>query len=96
MFECEQCGAAARSHPDLGVEILQMIVGGLRRDAERARDLLDRLAGGDEPQHLDLARRQAGDPGMTNRRHAMPRSRQHGLCRLGIQRACAHCVLDRT
>src|SRR5262245_48958318 len=71
VLEREQRRAAPGSHPDLGIEILDVIVGGLRRDAQRLGDLLDRLPAGNQPEHLDLAWRQPGDLGVAHGRDAM-------------------------
>ena len=56
-------GVESRGGPggdaDLGIEVLDVVVGGLGRDLEQAGRFLGRMPGRDQPQHLDLARRQA-------------------------------------
>src|SRR3954470_25076932 len=49
----------ARGDPDLRIEALDMVVGGLGRDLELAGGFLRGIAGRDQPQDLDLARGQA-------------------------------------
>jgi hypothetical protein len=49
---------------NLGVDVLDVVIGGLRRDAERQRDLSGGVPDRDQPQDLDLARvRSAGAVG---------------------------------
>ncbi len=51
-------GAGAGRDADLGIKALDVIVRGLGRDLEKAGRLLGRMPGRDQPQDLDLARRE--------------------------------------
>ena len=55
-------GVEGRARPggdaDLGIEALDVVVGGLGRDLELAGRFLRRMPGRDQPQDLDLARGQ--------------------------------------
>ena len=48
----------AGPHPQLGQDARHVMAGGLAADVERLTDLRVRVAGGEQPQHLELARRQ--------------------------------------
>ena len=66
------------------VDVLDVIARGLGRDAELPGDLLGRLPPGDQAQHLDLARREAGRlPGKPAR--AMPGGAEDRLDRLTVE-----------
>ena len=52
-------GAGPGGDADLGIEALDVVVGGLGRDLELAGRFLRRVPGCDQPQDLDLARRQS-------------------------------------
>jgi len=51
-------GAGTGRHADLGIEILDVIVGRFGRDFELAGRFLGGVSGCDQPQDFDLARRQ--------------------------------------
>ena len=55
-------GAGPGGDADLGIEALDMVVGGLGRDLELAGRFLRRMPGCDQSQDLDLARRQSRQP----------------------------------
>ena len=55
-------GARPGGDADLGIEALDMVVGGLGRDIELAGRFLGGMPGRDQPQDLDLARGQSGQP----------------------------------
>ena len=58
MLHCpESCRGPGR-HADLAVDVLDVVVGDLRRDVEAAGDVLRREALRSQPQHLDLAARE--------------------------------------
>src|SRR4051812_5194818 len=80
----EERRAGAGGDADLRVDVLDVAVGGLRRDLQLARDLLDRLAARDELEHVELARREAGDGGRGARRAVLERG-EHGLDRLRVE-----------
>src|SRR5690349_13983228 len=61
MFHGEQRGAGAGRDADLGVDMLDMVVGSLGRDRQRVGDLPGRVAAREQAQHLQLARAQAGN-----------------------------------
>jgi hypothetical protein len=54
-------GGAAR-HADLRVDVLHVVTDGLRRDLELSGDLLVEQPAREQPQDLDLARREPGRP----------------------------------
>src|SRR6185295_301204 len=89
VLDREQGRAAARLHADLGVDVLGVVIDGLRRNAERAGDLLHRLAARDCAQHVDLAFGQAGDQFALDR-DAMTRRGKDGGDRVGVETARAH------
>ena len=79
---------APRSRPrvDLGVDVLDVVPDGLRRDHQALRDLLVRQAAGEQPQDLHLARRQPGRPGAPSQ-HAVPGRSENRLDRVGVETA---------
>ena len=63
-----KAGFGAARHVELGVDVLDVGAGGLRRDHESRRDLLVGAAPRDEAEHLDLA----GGSVLPDRRRAAP------------------------
>ena len=78
-------GGAARG-ADLGVDVLDVVADGLRRDHEPAADLLVRQPAREQPQHLDLARGQARRA-LAAARHAVAGGAEHGLDRVAVEAA---------
>lgn len=58
MLHREQRGRGAAGHADPGVDVLHVALGGAPRDHQPRRDLRVRQPLRDEPQDLDLARRE--------------------------------------
>jgi hypothetical protein len=54
-----QGGSGSSRHAALGVDVLDVVVGRLRRDVQPIRDLSRRESPRDKAQHLDLAARQS-------------------------------------
>src|SRR5436305_1450355 len=59
VLECERSRRGAGGDAELAEDVLQMARDGVLADDERGRDLTVALAGGDEPQDLELPLRQA-------------------------------------
>src|SRR3954470_19609523 len=74
VLDGEQSGRFTGGRADLGVDVLDVMIGGLHRDHELVGDLARREAEGDEAQHLGLPRRKScrecrpSRPSMTGRR----------------------------
>ena len=77
--------AGAGGDADLGIEALDVVVGGLGRDIELAGRFLGRVAGRDQPQDLDLARRQARQPLGRRPARGLPGAGEHRLDRVGAE-----------
>ena len=84
MLDREEARAGPGRGVDLRVDVLDVVSDGLRRDHEPARDLLVRVAVREQPEHVDLPRREAGRP-TTAARDAMAGRSQHRLDRVGVQ-----------
>ena len=65
MLHREEAGFGPAGGVDLGVDVLDVVARGLRRDDQAPGDLLVGQAAGQEPEHLDLA---CGQPGGSSRR----------------------------
>ena len=62
LLEGKEGRACAGGHPDLRIEALDVIVGGLRRDIELAGGFLCGIARRDQAQDFDLTRGKAREP----------------------------------
>src|SRR3954467_10747349 len=73
VLDGEQSGRSTGGRADLGVDVLDVMIGGLHRDHEWVGDLARREAEADEAQHLGLPRRKScrecrpSRPSMTGR-----------------------------
>src|SRR5262245_39990035 len=96
VLDREDRGGGARRDSELVVDVLDVMTGGLRRDAERVGHLLVRLAARDETQHFDFAIGEALRPFWPCwRRPTGPPRRgagggQDGVHRGGVELACGH------
>src|SRR4051794_17696832 len=85
LFEGEKCRPCAGGDTDLRIEALDVVVGGLGGDIELARRFLGGVAGRDQPQNLDFARCQTGEPRGRSPARGLTRGREHGFDGVGAQ-----------
>ena len=86
VLDGEERGGAAGRDADLRVDVLHVVVGGLRRDHEPVGDLAGGQPEGEQPEHLGLAGGQPGrerGPGGTT----VAGRGQHPLDRLAVEPA---------
>ena len=84
-LESIERGGGAGGHADLGIEILDVVVGGLGRDLKLASGFLRRIAGRDQAQDLDFTRCQSGQPLGRVPAGGLAGRGEHGLDGVGTQ-----------